>query len=157
MRNGDLRGRMTGNSDAGFVQPQSSGQLAGRCNCGAVTFTASGPFRPAKACHCKTCRRQSGHFVAATQVERSSLTVSGADAIAWYSATGEARRGFCGVCGTHLFWEPAGAGRISIWMGCLDEPTGLRLANHIFVAEKGDYYDIADGLPQALESDRPAR
>ena len=33
-------------------------------------------------------------------------------------------------------------------MGALDAPTGLRLGKHIFVADKGDYYDIADGLPQ---------
>ena len=37
-------------------------------------------------------------------------------------------------------------------MGCLDEPTGLELADHIFVSEKGDYYDITDGLPQAARS-----
>lgn len=130
----------------------SPGQLSGRCNCGAVTFVAAGPFRPAKACHCKSCRRQSGHFVAATQVESSGLRISGEEAIAWYSATPHARRGFCKTCGTHLFWERAGSDQISIWMGCLDEPTGIRLADHIFVAEKGDYYEIADGLPQALES-----
>jgi hypothetical protein len=33
-------------------------------------------------------------------------------------------------------------------MGAFDSPTGTRVATHIFVAEKGDYYDIADGLPQ---------
>jgi hypothetical protein len=33
-------------------------------------------------------------------------------------------------------------------MGAFDQPTGTRLGKHIFVAEKGDYYDIADGLPQ---------
>jgi hypothetical protein len=131
--------------------------LAGRCNCGAVTFVATGPFRPAKACHCKTCRRQSGHFIAATQVNRGDLTVSGVEALTWYSATHKARRGFCKVCGAHLFWETASSDRISIFMGCLDEPTGIRLADHIFVGEKGDYYDITDRLPQALESDRMAR
>ena len=36
-------------------------------------------------------------------------------------------------------------------MGCIDEPTGLALERHIFVAEKGDYYDLRDGLPQADE------
>ena len=29
-----------------------------------------------------------------------------------------------------------------------DGPTGVRLAKHAFVGEKGDYYDICDGLPQ---------
>ena len=33
-------------------------------------------------------------------------------------------------------------------MGCIDDPTGLKLADHIYVGEKGDYYEIADGLPQ---------
>ena len=33
-------------------------------------------------------------------------------------------------------------------MGTFDTPTGTTLAKHIFVAGKGDYYDIADGLPQ---------
>ncbi len=33
-------------------------------------------------------------------------------------------------------------------MGAFEQPTGTRLGIHIFVADKGDYYDIADGLPQ---------
>ena len=33
-------------------------------------------------------------------------------------------------------------------MGTVDEPTGLQLERHIYVDFKGDYYDIADGLPQ---------
>jgi hypothetical protein len=124
-------------------------RLTGRCNCGAVRFAAAGQFRAAKACHCKTCRRQSGHYLAATQIDRAGLTIEGADALTWYSATPQARRGFCKHCGAHLFWEPAGSQRISIWMGCLDEPTGVPLAEHIFAAEKGDYYEICDGLPQS--------
>lgn len=33
-------------------------------------------------------------------------------------------------------------------IAAIDGPTGLTLREHIFVADKGDYYDIADGLPQ---------
>ena len=29
-----------------------------------------------------------------------------------------------------------------------DQPTHTRLAIHVHVTDKGDYYDIADGLPQ---------
>jgi hypothetical protein len=141
-----------------FEMGTAPSTLAGRCNCGAVTFTASGPFRPAKACHCKTCRRQSGHFVAATETNWKSVAVMDSGSLAWFAATGEAARGFCRDCGAHLFWRRTGSERVSIWMGCLDEPTGIRLADHIFVAEKGDYYEIADGLPQRpLGSGTPAR
>jgi hypothetical protein len=36
-------------------------------------------------------------------------------------------------------------------MGALDQPTQLKLARHIFVADKGDYYDITDELPQRAQ------
>lgn len=31
-------------------------------------------------------------------------------------------------------------------MGAFDGPTGTMLGTHIFVADKGDYYEITDGL-----------
>jgi len=33
-------------------------------------------------------------------------------------------------------------------MGLFDKPTRTRLEKHIFTADKGDYYDIADDAPQ---------
>jgi hypothetical protein len=132
------------------VSVTSPPELTGRCNRGAVRFRASGPFRPAKACHCRSCRRQSGHFLAATEVARGAFSLSGEASLKWYAATPKAKRGFCQDCGVHLFWERAGSDRISILMGCLDDPTGLTLADHIYVGEKGDYYEINDGLPQVI-------
>ena len=35
--------------------------------------------------------------------------------------------------------------------GTLDGETGLTISRHIFVAEKGYYYEIADGKPQFAE------
>ncbi len=37
---------------------------------------------------------------------------------------------------------------MAVSAGSLDAPTGVTLAKHIFVAEKGDYYPLGDGLPQ---------
>jgi hypothetical protein len=132
----------------GASQEAGVAELTGRCNCGRVRFRARGPFRDAWGCHCKICRRQSSHFLAATQTDRAGVTIIGEDNLVWYAATDIAERGFCRTCGAHLFWKPAEPGRISILMGALDEPTGIRLAMHICAGEKGDYYDIADGLPQ---------
>lgn len=122
--------------------------ITGRCACGAVRFRLAGPMRPVVACHCRTCRRQSGHVAAATQVCVSGFGITaGMDRVRWWSATPDARRGFCDTCGSLLFWEPAKGGRMSVFAGALDAPTGLRLDRHIHAQEKGDYYEIADGLP----------
>jgi hypothetical protein len=120
----------------------------GSCLCGAVTFEVNGPLRPPDACHCTQCRKQSGHFWASTDVPLADLTIQGADRITWFRSSDKVRRGFCSTCGSVLFWDPLERDWIGIAMGAFDPPTGTRLAMHIFVAEKGDYYDIADGLPQ---------
>ena len=59
--------------------------------------------------------------------------------------------GFCSTCGASLFFDPLDKEKhdwIGISMGAFDTPTHTTLALHIFVAEKGDYYEIMDGLPQ---------
>lgn len=66
----------------------------------------------------------------------------------WYRASDFARRGFCADCGSSLFWQRDGSDIIDVAAGALDSPTGLRLQGHIFTADKGDYYQITDGLPQ---------
>ena len=52
------------------------------------------------------------------------------------------------LCGASLFWDPIHKDVIGIAMGAFDAPTNTQLAIHIYVADKGDYYDIKDGLPQ---------
>jgi hypothetical protein len=72
--------------------------------------------------------------------------------VTWYVSSRDARRGFCGTCGSNLFWDGPGS-HLSIFAGTLDGPTGLTLAGHIFCADKGDYYDIADGFPKVAQDD----
>lgn len=120
----------------------------GSCLCGAVNFEIEGPLPPADACHCMQCRKQSGHFWASTNVRRDALTISGADNVTWFQSSERVRRGFCASCGSFLFWDPIGKDVIAVAMGAFDAPTDAKLGMHIFVADKGDYYEIADGLPQ---------
>lgn len=122
--------------------------VKGSCLCGAVRYTIDGPMRDMHGCHCTQCRKQSGHYVAAANAPRTAVKVTGEDAITWFEASPGIRRGFCSICGSHLFWDDPTFDTISINAGALEAPTGLRMAAHIFVADKGDYYEIADGLPQ---------
>jgi hypothetical protein len=108
----------------------------------------AGDLNPPDACHCSQCRKQSGHFWASTDVPRAALTIHGAENLTWFFASERVRRGFCATCGSFMFWEPVGRDSVAVAMGAFETPTGTQLHSHIFVADKGDYYDIADGLPQ---------
>ncbi len=131
----------------------SSLSFSGRCLCGAVAFEARGESAHADACHCGMCRRWSGHYWASVNVPIAGFRfVQGEESVGWYRSSEEVRRGFCRFCGSALFWHPEGHKEwshiIAVSAGSLDSPTGVALSKHIFVASKGDYYEIADGLPQ---------
>ena len=120
----------------------------GACLCGAVRYSVAGALSPPDACHCSQCRRQSGHYWASTDIPRDRVTLDGAEHLRWYQSSEKVRRGFCGTCGSVLFWDVPGRAGLAIAMGSFDAPTGTALEKHIFTADKGDYYSIADGLPQ---------
>jgi hypothetical protein len=121
---------------------------SGHCLCGAISFEVEGDLAGPDACHCSICRRWSGHVWASTDVPRARVTIDGEDNIRWYQSSEKVRRGSCSQCGSALFFDPPARDWIGIAMGAFDVPTGTRLAVHIFTADKGDYYDIADGVPQ---------
>ncbi len=121
---------------------------SGSCLCGAVKFEVAADLHPPDACHCIACRKSSGHYFVSTDIPRSAITLQGAENITWYQSSEKIRRGFCRLCGATLFWDPTHRDWTSIAMGAFDTPTGTQIKMHIFVAEKGDYYAITDGLPQ---------
>jgi len=120
----------------------------GSCLCGAVTFTVTGALPRPDACHCTQCRKQSGHYWASTNVKSNALTISGEDNLTWYQSSKKARRGFCKTCGSFLFWDANTVDEIAVAMGAFDGATDTKLWSHIFVDDKGDYYEIGDGLLQ---------
>ncbi len=121
----------------------------GSCLCKSVTFTVTGSIPQPDACHCTQCRKFSGHFFASADFPRTAVQIEGKEHITWYP-TETVQRGFCSKCGSSLFWDPIERDWIAIAMGAFDQPTQTTLGRHIFVAHKGDYYDISDGLPQDL-------
>jgi hypothetical protein len=120
----------------------------GGCLCGGVRYQVSATLRGVVACHCSQCRRTSGHFVAATNAPSASITLLNSASLAWYRSSARAERGFCSTCGGNLFWRAVGGDTTSIMAGTLDTPTGLELEQHIFVADKSDYYALNDDLPK---------
>jgi hypothetical protein len=120
----------------------------GGCLCGRVRFKTSGPLREVIFCHCSQCRKQSGLYFAATSVPADALELTGTEHITWYAASEFAKRGFCGTCGSALFWKPNDEARYAILAGTFDDPSCLVPGYHICTEGRAEFYAIADGLPQ---------
>ncbi|AGS22165.1 GFA family protein [Rhizobium etli] len=125
-----------------------SEQHTGGCLCGAVRFSIRAKPGPVVGCHCSQCRRQTGLYYAAVNVPRVALSVEDPGSVRWYRSSGEAQRGFCANCGSALFWQGDDSPEVSVLAGAFDEPSGLAFSHHIYCIDKGDFYDITDGLPQ---------
>ena len=118
--------------------------VKGSCECKGVMFELIGELRDVVFCHCSQCRKTSGHYWAATQVSKGNLNLIKATSLSWYDSSDKARRGFCSVCGASMFYERKGIDKISVSAGSLEIPTSLDRMRHIYVASKGDYYDISN-------------
>ena len=103
------------------------------------------------ACHCSICRKVSGHFGVGSDVERNRIQVRGEEHLSWFQSSDWVRRGFCKHCGCHMFFDPIDKKKIDwigLYAGTIDGKTNTKIREHIFVKDKGDYYEINDGLPQ---------
>lgn len=129
------------------VASPAPGRLPASCLCGDVAFTVPRPDAGVIACHCTQCRRLSGHYSASFDADEAATEFSRRETLAEYATPGGGRRGYCAACGSSLYFRSAD-GAFSVEAGCIDGPTGATLTEHIFIADKGDYYAPDDGLPQ---------
>ena len=127
----------------------------GGCLCGGVRFEVRDSLLGVVNCHCSKCRRFHGHVGAYTATERENLILVQSETLKWFRSTTDetpnVHRGFCRNCGSSLFWDPRGQPRISIAAGAIDAPTGLATTGHVWVSQRGDYYEITDDLIQHHE------
>lgn len=122
--------------------------LTGQCECGSVAFTVANPRTEVTFCHCGQCRRTSGHFWSATNAKFEDVVFTKDSSLKWYTSSDWAKRGFCIECGSSLFYRMNEEEGIGIAVGAFDDTTGFTPGKHIFVKDKGNYYEIADGIPQ---------
>ena len=125
-----------------------AGRLQCGCLCGGASFDLPGPAGDITACHCRQCRKLSGHFSASFDADEAQVTWTRRDTLGEYETPAKGRRGFCTRCGSSL-WFRSAKGEFSVEAGAVIGPTGGRLNEHIFTRDKGDYYDLDDGLPQS--------
>lgn len=130
--------------------------LAGRCGCGAVTFTLSRRPLLMGTCHCATCRKTGNSTLVFAR--RSTFTLlSGQEQIAtgepdaWHGHT----RCFCARCGSALGAINSTSHEVPLPAHLFDGEIGIRNGFHQLVAEKPAWHEVCDGAMQ-FPGARPA-
>jgi hypothetical protein len=126
---------------------QQTAARAGGCLCGGVRYQVRGPLRGIVLCHCGQCRRWHGHLGAYSSAAHADVLIEDGATLVWFASSARGRRGFCRACGSSLFFETVGGGRLAIAAGSLDQPSGLEVLGHEYVADRADYVRLDDDLP----------
>ena len=79
----------------------------GGCLCGAVKFSFPFPTIWVAHCHCTLCQRAHGAaFVTWVGAKADTCTIADPEnLLRWYRSSPDAERGFCGRCGSGLFFR----------------------------------------------------
>lgn len=85
----------------------------------------------------------------------SDLKLETNDGLSWYRSSKWAERGFCGRCGTNLFWRFADKSQdgMAFSVEALDDNDDLTLSRHIYIDSKPARYDFADNRPRLTEAE----
>ncbi len=126
----------------------------GGCLCGAVQFEVPVPAPSFNICHCRMCRKWcSGPFMG---VHCDGPAIFSDDsAITWFRSSEWAERGFCGQCGTNLFWRLADPATpiYVVSVEALEDRDDIELERHIYIEEKPARYEFKDDKPRITEAE----
>ncbi len=115
----------------------------GHCLCGKTSISAGQISLHAGACHCSQCRRWGGGPFMATDCG-TDVTLAGNEFIGLFRSSDWAERGFCTVCGSHLFYRLIDTQQYFVPVGIFGDGEDLVLDHQVFIDEKPAYYDFAN-------------
>lgn len=125
----------------------------GGCMCGAIRYRLTEAPLMVLACHCETCRKQSGAAYSVNLAMRSKAVEIEGEFKTFEDRATESgnpvERDFCGTCGSPIRSRPtSGPPVVAVKAGTLDDPAPFPPAMHIWTCSKLGWVTIPDGLPQ---------
>jgi hypothetical protein len=120
--------------------------MKGHCLCGAVQLTARDNPQM-DACHCSMCRRWGGGpFL--TVHGGTDVQIAGSGHVRAYRSSDWAERGFCGTCGSHLYYKLLPTGEYVMPAGLFQDGPDFHFHEQIFIDEKPASYEFANATPK---------
>ena len=120
-------------------------EITGRCLCGKVAFSISGPFEAFHWCHCSRCRRDTGS-------SHASNIFAGPDSIEWLRGEELVKRfdlpeaeryakAFCTECGSPLPYLSRNGVRVIVPAGTLDGDPGVVPDDNIHWGSRAPWFE----------------
>jgi hypothetical protein len=123
----------------------------GSCLCGAVQFTALLPSKWMAHCHCTRCQRAHGAaFVTWPGLRADALEVIDAESnLRWHIAGEGGSRGFCGRCGSPMFFKSKRwPDELHVARALFLEPMDREPQAHVFFETHVPWVAFDDDLPK---------
>lgn len=125
----------------------------GRCLCGDIGFTAKLPSKWVAHCHCTMCQRSGGSaFITWVGLDENDCRIADPlGQLRWYRSSDQGERGFCGHCGSTLFFRSQRwAGELHVTLANFLGPVDRMPQAHVFWDTRVPWVhlDAADGLPR---------
>jgi hypothetical protein len=125
--------------------------MEGKCLCGAITLRT--PDKTSvDACHCGMCRRWGGGPLLNVPCG-SEVEIERPDKLKVYQSSDWAERGFCGECGTHIFYKLLPTGDYFVPAGLFEGRVELVFKEQIFVDRKPSYYEFSNQTVKLTEAE----
>lgn len=124
-------------------------RATGHCLCGACRFELSAPPRWVGHCHCESCRRATASPFTTWMGQADGTWRFVGDQPVTYASSPGTERGFCGRCGTPLFYRSQRfPGETHFYAALLDDPGAVQPQAHYHSAERLAWVHLADDLPR---------
>lgn len=126
-------------------------RVTGSCLCGKLGFSAQLPTLWVAHCHCSLCQKNAGAaLVTWAGFNETDVIIDDSDkTLTWYSATENAYRGFCGECGSTLFFKSSRwPGELHITVVNIHQPLDRGPQAHVYWSSHQPWLPIADDLPK---------
>jgi hypothetical protein len=111
----------------------------GSCLCGAVQFTTSSASKSMGACHCGMCRKWGGGPLMVTPCG-GGVSFDGEENISVYDSSEWAERGFCKLCGSHLFYRLKETRNYFIPVGLFENQNSFTFKRQACIDRKPSFY-----------------
>lgn len=126
----------------------------GSCLCKSVKFSFELKEKTFDSCHCSMCRTWGGG-PALTVASKGSIIFEGEKNLKIFSSSDWAERGFCGECGTNIFYRLKDPSHsfCNFNLGTIDNHKEFEFTSQIYIDSKPDNYSFSNKTKNLTEKE----